>query len=86
MKSSLQDIQFIEKIAGGVFIGCQSTFRCICIDLETNCEIVSCTVDLAEGSLLIIAAYHPPKNNLPSAELLSNAIEKLILGHPNSTV
>ena len=42
---------------GGVFIGCRSTLRCVCIDNNTNSEIVSCKVDLAQGSLLIIAAY-----------------------------
>jgi len=71
---------------GGVFIGCRSTFRCISIDIQSNSEIASCKVDLAEGSLLIIAAYRPPNCNLSSAEYLSNAIEKLILDHLNSTV
>jgi len=42
---------------GGVFIGCRSTLRCICVDIKTNSEIVFCKVDLAEGSLLIIATY-----------------------------
>ena len=71
---------------GGVFIGCRSTFTCICIDIETTSEIVSCKVDLAEGSLLIIAAYQPPNNNLSSAEYLSSAIESLILYDHNSAV
>ena len=41
---------------------------------------------LAEGSLIIIAAYCPPNNDIVSTEYLANATEKVILDHPSSTV
>ncbi|XP_072048705.1 uncharacterized protein [Amphiura filiformis] len=57
------------------------------IKLETDCEIVATKVELYQQQpLVIISAYRPPRNDLPYAQFLCQAIRDIITKFPSATV
>ena len=72
---------------GGVFLASKNTIACKHIELDTDCEVVACEIELPNHSPLIIAAlYRPPYNDTEYMENLCDSLNRIITKYNNPTV
>ena len=67
---------------GGVFIARKSDIQCKHLEIDTECELVACEIELPSGPpLVIVSVYQPPYNNLDYMDNLTDTINCIANDH-----
>ena len=71
----------------GVLLATSSDLIDTTLTIDIDCEIATSKIELArQKSLIIMSAYRPPKNDLPYAQRLCQAIRNITLKYPSATL
>ena len=72
---------------GGVFIACKSNIQCKHLEIDTECKLGTCEIELPSGlPLVTVSVYWRPYKNLDYMDNLTDTINCIANDHKNSTI
>ena len=73
---------------GGVFIACQSSLICEMLNLDTNVEVLACSIrqKMSSKPLIICSLYRPPNNDVSYMTDLCNISTQIVESYPDSPI
>ena len=71
---------------GGVVLAHKSSYNSHQLSLDSDCEIITCQIDLSDNPLIVLAVYRPPKSDFGYLKKLCLVLENICHVNPSAVV